>query len=223
MSLSEIFFTQNELFEKCLLFIILVVGLTIHEWAHAFSADKLGDPLPRAEGRVTLDPRSHIDLVGTIILPMIMIFFNPGFAVFRWGKPVRVSLSKKENQTRDDILITLAGPFSNLCIALLATFLFAALHNIQVLNEAMLKLFFIIININCILFLFNMIPVPPLDGSHILKRAVKMSEITFAKFSGFGIIIILLLVNIDSFMDFFTGLLSQLTYYFFSLFELLSE
>ena len=60
-----------------------------------------------------------------------------------------------------------------------------------------------------------MIPVPPLDGSHILKRAVKMSEITFAKFSGFGIIIILLLVNIDSFMDFFTGLLSQLTYYFF--------
>ena len=66
----------------------------------SFSADKLGDPLPRAEGRVTLDPRSHIDLVGTIILPMIMIFFNPGFAVFGWGKPVRVSLSKRKSDKR---------------------------------------------------------------------------------------------------------------------------
>ena len=66
---------------KVILFILLVVSVSIHEWAHAFAADKIGDPLPRKEGRVTLDPRAHIDPIGTLLLPFIMIFLIPGFAI----------------------------------------------------------------------------------------------------------------------------------------------
>ena len=82
--------SSNE--QNIILFLVLLASLSVHEWAHAITADKLGDPLPRAEGRVTLDPRSHIDLIGTILLPLIMIFASPGFAIFGWGKPVRISL-----------------------------------------------------------------------------------------------------------------------------------
>ena len=85
--------------EKIILFLILLASLSVHEWAHAITADKLGDPLPRKQGRVTLDPRSHIHLIGTIILPLFMIFVSPGFAIFGWGKPVQIShLIKKRGK-----------------------------------------------------------------------------------------------------------------------------
>ena len=119
-------------FEKIILFLVLLVSLTVHEWAHAFTADKLGDPLPRKQGRVTLDPRSHMDLIGTIILPIIIIFVSPSFAIFGWGKPVQISLPNKDKRKRDDILITLAGPFSNFAICLITVifFLFGYLFRI---------------------------------------------------------------------------------------------
>mgnify|MGYP001295751103 CR=1 FL=1 len=89
--------------QKIILFILLVASISIHEWAHAWVADKLGDPLPRNQGRVTLDPRSHIDPIGTVLIPLIMIFLSPGFAIIGWGKPVQVSLpnikTKKTNKT----------------------------------------------------------------------------------------------------------------------------
>ena len=78
----------------------MVCSVTIHEWAHAWTADKLGDPLPREQGRVTLDPRSHVDLIGTILLPLIMLFANPGFGIIGWGKPVQVSLPNKEKKSK---------------------------------------------------------------------------------------------------------------------------
>ena len=70
--------------QKIILFLLLVVCITIHEWAHAWVADRLGDPLPRQQGRVTLDPRSHIDPIGTLLIPLIMIFASPGFAIIGW-------------------------------------------------------------------------------------------------------------------------------------------
>ncbi len=106
--------------EKAILFLVLISSLCVHEWAHAKTADKLGDPLPRKQGRVTLDPRSHIDPVGSILLPAIMIFVSPGFAIFGWGKPVQISLPNEKTRKRDDVLITLAGPLSNLAIAFFA-------------------------------------------------------------------------------------------------------
>jgi len=213
----------EELFslEKILLYFILVVSICIHEWAHAFSADKLGDPLPRSQGRVTLDPLVHLDLLGTIIIPFVMIFLSPGFAILGWGKPVQLSLPNHKTRTRDDILITLAGPMSNLLLAFLTVLVFGLIGNFIFLNESFLQLVATVVNLNCLLFLFNLIPIPPLDGSHILKRVAGMSDITFIKFSRFGIFLLLVLINVTSFTTFFYQLLSGITSQFYDLFGIL--
>jgi len=214
---------SEELFslEKILLYFILVISICIHEWAHAFSADKLGDPLPRSQGRVTLDPLVHLDLLGTIIIPFVIIFLSPGFAILGWGKPVQLSLPNHKTRTRDDILITLAGPMSNLLLAFLTVLVFGLIGNFIFLNESFLQLVATIVNLNCLLFLFNLIPIPPLDGSHILKRVAGMSDITFIKFSRFGIFLLLVLINVTSFTTFFYQLLSGITSQFYDLFGIL--
>ena len=119
---------------KVILFILLVASASIHERAHAFAADKIGDPLPRKEGRVALDPRAHIDPIGTLLLPFIMIFLSPGFAILGWGKTVRISLPNPNKRKRDDLMITLAGPLSNFSLALLTILLFATLAQFAFLS-----------------------------------------------------------------------------------------
>ena len=214
---------SEELFslEKILLYFILVISICIHEWAHAFSADKLGDPLPRSQGRVTLDPLVHLDLLGTIIIPFVMIFLSPGFAILGWGKPVQLSLPNHKTRTRDDILITLAGPMSNLLLAFLTVLVFGLIGNFIFLNESFLQLVATIVNLNCLLFLFNLIPIPPLDGSHILKRVIGMSDTTFIKFSRFGIFLLLVLINVNSFTSLFYQILSGITSLFYDFFAIL--
>ena len=186
--------------QKVILFLVLLASIAIHEWAHAFAADKLGDPLPRAEGRVTLDPRAHIDPVGTILIPLIMIFLSPGIAIIGWGKPVRISLPNPKTRKRDDLIITIAGPLSNLLIALLATVLFAIFNSIIPLPSNITNLYTLVVFLNCILFVFNLIPIPPLDGSHFLKHAVKMKEETYRKLARYGFFILIVLVNLDPFI-----------------------
>ncbi|OUU23622.1 MAG: site-2 protease family protein [Verrucomicrobia bacterium TMED44] len=207
--------------QKVILFVLLIASISVHEWAHAWVADKLGDPLPRMQGRVTLDPRSHIDPVGTLLLPLIMIFANPGFSIIGWGKPVQVSLPNLTTKKRDDLLITVAGPLSNLGIAIICSVGFGVVHRYASLGEPFLILFFQVVTLNGMLFLFNLIPVPPLDGSHILKHVVGMSDESFLKFSKYGFFILIVLINIPVFQtfmaqgidilnSFFVGIFSQL-------------
>jgi Zn-dependent protease len=214
---GDFVFAMN-LQEGMALYLILLASLSIHEWAHAFVADKLGDPVPRAQGRVTLNPVAHIDPVGTVFLPLLMIFLNPGFAIFGWGKPVQVSLPNPKTRARDDMLITAAGPLANLVIALLvagfAGLLFWVMPD-AILSVSLLK---VIILLNCLLFLFNLIPVPPLDGSHFLKHAIGMRDQTYAEFARYGFILILVLINLPAFSSLFFGvLLPHLAFFFFSL------
>ena len=209
--------------QKIILFLILIASISIHEWAHAFAADKLGDPLPRAEGRVTLDPRAHIDPVGTILIPLIMIFLSPGFAIIGWGKPVRISLPNPKTRRRDDLLITIAGPLSNLLIAFAATLFFALVASFFPLNESTENLLYIIVIINCVLVVFNLLPVPPLDGSHFLKHALNMREETYRNLAKYGFLILIVLINIPQFqliMQFLIGSSSNL---FIGLFEGLTQ
>lgn len=207
--------------QKVILFVLLIASISVHEWAHAWVADKLGDPLPRMQGRVTLDPRSHIDPVGTLLLPLIMIFASPGFSIIGWGKPVQVSLPNQTTKKRDDLLITVAGPLSNLGIAIICSVGFGVVHRYASLGEPFLILFFQVVTLNGMLFLFNLIPVPPLDGSHILKHVVGMSDESFLKFSKYGFFILIVLINIPVFQtfmaqgidilnSFFVGIFSQL-------------
>jgi len=103
-----------------ILFLVLLASLCIHEWAHAFTADKLGDGTPRRDGRVTLNPAAHIDLLGTIILPLLCIFVIPGGFFLAWGRPVMTNPSNYRHRRRDDVFVTAAGPGANLGLALLA-------------------------------------------------------------------------------------------------------
>ena len=209
--------------QKIILFLLLVVCITIHEWAHALVADKLGDPLPRQQGRVTLDPRSHIDPIGTLLIPLIMIFASPGFAIIGWGKPVQISLPNRETKKRDDILITIAGPLSNLSIAFICSLSFGLFYRFVPLGESALLLLYQIVSLNAVLFLFNLLPIPPLDGSHILKNMVNMKDETFLKFSKYGFFILIILINIPFFQKWMGSGIEGLNSIFFGIFSLLQS
>ncbi len=174
-----------------LFFIILVCSLCIHEWAHAFAADKLGDDTPRNLGRVTLNPIAHMDLFGTVIFPLVCIFLLGGGFLFGWGKPVLVNSSNFKHRRRDDTLVTLAGPGSNLLLALLAAIVGGLMFKSDPRTS---EIFMLIIGLNVTLAVFNMIPLPPLDGGQVLRHAVNMSDETFMKISQWSFLVLLVAI-----------------------------
>lgn len=157
---------------RALLYVlILLISVALHEFGHAFMADRLGDDTPRRQGRVTLNPLAHADLIGTIALPLVGAFFGGGFG---WGKPVQWQphrVSRRISMSTAKILVSVAGPAMNLVlgtvVALVHTILVAQ-HVIdgasgvsQILGTAAF--------INYLLFFFNLLPVPPLDGGHVAQ------------------------------------------------------
>jgi Zn-dependent protease len=178
-----------------LIFILLLVSIIFHEWGHAIAADLLGDDTPRSEGRVTLDPRSHLDLVGTIIIPLINIFvLRGGFNFIGWGKPVSVNPSNFKNRNRDDILVSLAGPAANLAVALVAVIAGSLVVASQPRFGELVR-GLVIMNVG--LAVFNLIPIPPLDGGTVLRRLVGMSEETYRSISAYSGLVILVLINLS--------------------------
>jgi Zn-dependent protease len=145
-------------------FCVLLVSLTVHEAAHAFTADRLGDPTARLLGRVSLNPAVHIDPIGTILFPLIAIMTN--VPVIGWAKPVPVNGRNLRDERRDFVLVAAAGPASNLALAALAAFVWRMLPGgadeliATIVQRALLM--------NVLLAVFNMIPVPPLDGGNVL-------------------------------------------------------
>jgi Zn-dependent protease len=178
-----------------IMYLILLASLCVHEWAHAWTANRLGDPTARLQGRVTLNPIPHIDLIGTVALPLIMILFPAGF-LFGWAKPVPVDLSYFRRPVRDHILVTLAGPGSNVVLCLLAAVAGGiAARFVPDLGDLALTFIFI----NALLAVFNMIPLPPLDGSHLMRYLVGMSDETFIRLSSFSFLILIVLINLPPF------------------------
>ncbi len=154
----------------CLLF-----ALCFHEAAHAWTADRCGDPSARLLGRVTLNPVKHADPIGTVVMPLIMMVFGSAF-LFGWAKPVPFNPVNLRNMRRDPVLIALAGPASNILLMLITIVMIRVLLGLSdagVLSGAVagqtLVLFAHFAMINLILALFNMIPVPPLDGHYLLN------------------------------------------------------
>lgn len=147
------------LFSHPILFLLnfaaLVAALTIHEFAHAWAADKLGDPTPRLQGRLTVNPKSHLDPLGTLLLLV---------AGFGWGKPVEFDIFNLRHPRRDSALIALAGPASNLLLAVALSFILNTLPLPGLFQE----LFVYTIHICLVLAIFNLIPIHPLDGGKIL-------------------------------------------------------
>lgn len=172
-----------------LFYIILVCSLCIHEWAHAFAADKLGDHTPRALGRVTINPLPHMDLFGTVIFPLVCIFVLGGGFLFGWGKPVLVNPANFQHPRRDDVLVTLAGPVSNLGLALLGALVGGLLYKHDARTA---EIFMLIIGLNVTLAVFNLLPLPPLDGGQVLRHALRMRDETYLAIARWSFLVLLL-------------------------------
>lgn len=199
-------------------FVVLLFSLSFHEAAHAWMASRLGDPTARMLGRVTLNPIKHIDLIGTIIIPLFMLLV-PGYGQFLigWAKPTPVTPRNFKNVTRDDILTTVAGPCSNLLAALVATIALLILsrtsaqgaqivHQLagsgaidpSLMSSALLPLaliFYIGVTLNLILFAFNLLPLPPLDGSHVVRHMLPYRVLRLYDRLGFISLILILFVG----------------------------
>lgn len=140
--------------------IAILYALTIHEFFHAWTANKLGDPTAKMQGRLTLNPLAHLDPLGTICFII---------AHFGWGKPVPVNPAYFKHPRRDDVLVSAAGPISNIISALLFGIIFQILYKFTGVTSDLFEVLKQLILINLILAFFNFIPLYPLDGSHILK------------------------------------------------------
>ena len=180
-------------------FFWLVLSLSVHEWGHAFVATKFGDPTPRIEGRLTLNPLAHISFIGTIIIPLIMAVSST-IRILGWARPVMVNPYNFKRRNLGDFCCSIAGPLMNLLFAVVLVFIGVTLRHFGLHYS---KLFYIGALINTSLFLFNLIPLPPLDGGHIVKIILRMSEETFLKFSQIGMLILIVLINMPFFDKYF--------------------
>ena len=161
--------------------IALLCAVTIHEAAHAYVALRLGDDTASQSGRLTLNPFAHLDLLGTVFLLLV------GFG---WGKPVPVNPNNFKKPAKDEALVALAGPFSNLCLAIVVALIFQLTRSY--LSEQLSNLLITIGYFNLILMIFNLLPVPPLDGSKIVRLVI--GDRAYQTLSAYGIYILIAIV-----------------------------
>jgi len=175
-----------------------VIGLSFHEAAHAWMANKMGDPTARNLGRMTLDPTKHIDLVG------IIAFLVIGFG---WAKPVPTNPRNYYNYKKANILVSLAGVTTNLMLSFVFYFIsFLVFFVFDVTNEIIITILYYIVMMNIVLCVFNLIPIPPLDGHHLIKGFIaRKSPQFYMYYMRYGQFLLLILV--------FTRLLSSVLFY----------
>lgn len=177
--------------------IILITAVSVHEFAHAFMADHLGDPTPRLAGRLTLNPKVHIDIIGTVLLPLLMLISGTGI-LFGWAKPTPFDPFNLRNPKRDSALIAFAGPISNILFAIvlsiLHNFIFFGLLGYSLIG-LLDELLIMAIQINVILAVFNLIPVHPLDGFKVVAGLLpKKYYHDWLALEPYGMIFLILLI-----------------------------
>src|SRR5215831_11563129 len=202
--------TSTELYLGIIQFIVLLLSLSVHESAHAWTADALGDPTARYLGRVSLNPVVHVDPFGTLLLPLIGVFFLGG-AMFGWAKPVPVNINRLRNPSRDHMLVAAAGPISNLMLAalffivlmvgkllsadsarLLTQFVYGIAADGHTVLTPLIAFAYYGVVINLVLAVFNLIPIMPLDGAAVLYGLLPGSlSSAFSQMQSYGFILIL--------------------------------
>lgn len=187
-----------DIFRIVIQFAVVLFAISVHESAHAWTADKFGDPTARLQGRVTLNPIAHIDLFGTIIFPILLAVV--GAPVFGWAKPVMVNPLNFRNRRRDGMFVSAAGPAANILVSLTVILLLTVFF--QPLMSAtsptlllLIKIATYLLMINIFLAVFNLIPVPPLDGSGILEGLLKGEALAwFERIKPYGFFILLMIM-----------------------------
>jgi Zn-dependent protease len=185
-------------------FIVLLFSLTVHEMAHAWTADRLGDPTARLLGRVSLNPIVHADPIGTIVFPLVSMI--SGATLIGWAKPVPVNTRYLRHPRRDYMLVAAAGPASNLILAVFAAILLALVPiSPQTLDESNVSapiamLLSRLVQLNVLLAVFNMLPIPPLDGGNVLAGLLPPNlAVLFNKVRPYGFVLLYALILSNGF------------------------
>ncbi|HWR09245.1 site-2 protease family protein [Sporomusa sp.] len=174
----------------------LLIALTVHEYAHARTAVALGDPTPRFMGRLTLNPVAHLDPIGLLMLWLFK---------FGWAKPVPINPSYFKNYRQGMVMVSLAGPVSNMILALITAFAIGILAKMQLLSGDWVKVLWMTYSYNIILAIFNLVPIPPLDGSKVLASLLPGRQgHVFDQLEQYGPFILMALV--------YVGVIGMITY-----------
>jgi len=189
----------------------IIIALALHEYGHAAMATKMGDPTPRMQGRLTLNPIAHLDPMGTVFI-LITLFMGFGFG---WGKPVQTNPSYFTDYRKGRILVAIAGPAMNLCLMLMAIgvsfIIFKSGAPLPSFVHMMLAVF---VMINLVLMVFNLLPIPPLDGGHVLEMMLPWDlRAKFQSYAQFGFLILIGLMMfrvLGVIINFFVGILLNL-------------
>ena len=175
----------------------VLLGITLHEAAHAWSASKLGDNTAKALGRVSINPIKHIDLVGTIIIPAVLLLLGSPF-LFGWAKPVPVNWSNLKNPRRDSALVAAAGPLANLLMALVWALVAKVGHGMGESGHFFMLAGFAGMLVNSVLMLLNLLPILPLDGGRVVQSLLPARlAYNFGKLEPYGFFILIALLATD--------------------------
>jgi Zn-dependent protease len=185
----------NQLIDGLIFYIGLLVLLTFHEYGHAWMALRCGDDTAKLQGRCSLNPLVHMDPIGTVVLPLLMIFL-PGAGRFLvgWAKPVPVNPYNLRHPNRDQILVAMAGPAMNvvLAVGLLGLARICELVGFAGLIELLARMAWL----SLLLCFFNLIPIPPLDGSYLMRQLTGMSHETYHRIAQYGFLIVILVLQV---------------------------
>jgi len=192
---------SKDIVDGLIMYLGLIVLLTFHEFGHAWMALKCGDDTAKEQGRCSLNPLVHIDPIGTVLMPLLMIFLSPGVGRFLvgWAKPVPVNVANLRNPRLDDIFVSLAGPWMNLLLAIVLVGL--ARVGMIAGSTSMAEFCIQTASLSLLLCFFNLIPIPPLDGSHVLRNLIGMSYETYWQYARFGFIAVILVLQVPFVRD----------------------
>jgi Zn-dependent protease len=198
--------SSNELRFVIIFMIGLFISVGCHEFGHAIMSHWLGDPTPESQGRTTLNPMAHLDPLGTVILPLILLItHSPVF--FGWGKPVQINpllFKRKISMSTGDILVSIAGPIVNIILALVFTLIIAVLYRTINFSKNLIlfQSLMFYINLNLVLAVFNMLPIPPLDGGHVITNLLRSRAKEFVGFlEQYGMFILFIVIMVPGLLS----------------------
>jgi len=205
---------SNHLIQTVLIFALPVLfAITLHEAAHGYVANYFGDGTARMMGRVTLNPMNHIDMVGTILMPLVLYFATSGAMLFGYAKPVPVRFGNLRNPKKDMVWVALAGPAINLLQALIWGLVLFALTGLNVQERFFLAMAQGGVKVNVVMFAFNLFPIPPLDGGRIVVGLLPWkAAMSFSRIEPYGFFVVMFMVMIGALNTVWMQPLMTLTY-----------